>query len=213
MTEPSTTTTTDTLADLKAKIETELAGLDLTIRRGLKHMRAVGNYLLACKARCKSEGVSFERWVETELVGKCTTGTAWTWMTLATNWDTFTEDELAQMTLKDVRKAVADRRRKVKPVADNRRNDKLVAVVEPLPQIDPDMIGNGVMAIPLPTQVDHTPVTIQAIAPIPPAKPPEDIVTAGPAPDDHDRIAVVAEKYGLPLTQFRAALAELGHLA
>lgn len=101
----------EVLAGLKAKIESEFVAFELTVRRGLAHIRAIGLYLIECQEAVKAEGVGFKRWIEAEFAGKFSYPTAWNWMSVARHWDEFSEDELAQMTMKQMLKAVADRNR------------------------------------------------------------------------------------------------------
>lgn len=226
---------TDRLNTLKGKIECEHKAFELTVRRGLAHIREIGRYLIECQEAAKVEGVSFKKWVESEFAGKFSYPTAWNWLNVAKHWDEFSEDELADMTMKEMLKAVADRNRWGGPPPESEtpavehtshsavgglgRPQPVLAVV-PASDEEADGRGDAVgvvesdrcrhheVAATQPTGGEHE--SAVAVLPIRAAT-----TTAFALPTSsttEDRLEMVARELDIPADRLRAALVRLGYL-
>lgn len=226
---------TDRLNTLKGKIESEHKAFELTVRRGLAHIREIGRYLIECQEAAKVEGVSFKKWVESEFAGKFSYPTAWNWLNVAKHWDEFSEDELAEMTMKEMLKAVADRNRWGGPPPE----DETPAVEHPHRSADGGTArpSPGLAVVPVPEDTEngrgsavgslkydrsrHPEVAAtqtpggeheSAVAVLPIRATATTAVALPTSSTSEDRVEMVARELDIPADKLRAALVKLGYV-
>lgn len=222
---------TDTLITLKAKIETEVAALNTTIRTSLRHARAIGEYLMEAKAALKGEEKGFVAWVK----GNCSFSypSAANYMKIAKEWGRFDEETLAQFTLREFLSAVAERApRKKTPAVQSDTNSatdgtvrpSLGLAVVPVSEGEEDGRGDAVGVL----EYDRCPNHEVASRPSDPQTPTGEhesalavmpiratttTAVAPPASTTEDRVESVARELDIPADKLRAALVRHGFLS
>src|SRR4051812_47371695 len=96
---------TDKLTVLADRIKGEKTKLDTAVRTSLTHARKIGTYLIEAREQLPAIK-TFQAWVEENC--PFSYSTAWNFMTVAQHWDKFTDEDRADLTLREMLRAVSE---------------------------------------------------------------------------------------------------------